>query len=300
MRSPAALPAKIDLRITERGAFGGESDVARDSERHAAATRGAVDRRDRRFAELTLHVEQPDIEFVHQRPDLVWRASSKLDDIQTSAETLCHRARDYDRSHGIVSSRAFKRRDHAYCQPFTLCTCRALSAATAPSSCSSPDAPCTPNRQRRWASSIASCRMPNRKRGRSGSPANWRQNPKRRCARGAPPDVGLREGNGLSQFHRVNHARRIIDLAGKLAAIVGKRSNPKIFDAPPSRTATLREKPSVPGFGAAATLRKSASVDCALRMAAPWRDRYRPHWRFHRAPPSPIRFGRRAGSLRED
>ena len=41
-------------------------------------------------------------------------------------------------------------------------------------------------------------------------------------------DVGLR---GLSQFHRVNHARRIIDLAGKLAAIVGKRSNPKIFDA---------------------------------------------------------------------
>jgi hypothetical protein len=231
MRSPAALPAKIDLRITERGAFGGESDVASDSERHAAATRGAVDRRDRRFAELTLHVEQPDIEFVHQRPDLVWRASSKLDDIQTSAETLCYRARDYDRSHGIVSSRAFKRRDHAYCQPFTLCTCRALSAATAPSSCSSPDAPCTPNRQRRWASSIASCRMPNRKRGRSGSPANWRQNPKRRCARGAPPDVGLREGNGLSQFHRVNHARRIIDLAGKLAAIVGKRSNPKIFDA---------------------------------------------------------------------
>ena len=177
----------------------------------------------------------------------------------------------------------------------TLSTCRALSAATAPSSCSSPDAPWTPNRQRRWASSIASCRMPNRKRGRSGSPANWRQNPKRRCARGAPPDVGLREGNGLSQFHRVNHARRIIDLAGKLAAIVGKRSNPKIFDAPPSRTATLREKPSVPGFGAAATLRKSASVDCALRMAAPWRDRYRPHWRFHRAPPSLIRFGQRAG-----
>ena len=103
--------AKIDLRITERGAFGGENDVARDSERHAAATRGAVDRRDRRFAELTLRVEQPDIEFVHQRPDLVWRASSKLDDIQTSAETLCHRARDYEMGRGSHSRSLPVRRD---------------------------------------------------------------------------------------------------------------------------------------------------------------------------------------------
>ena len=30
---------------------------------------------------------------------------------------------------------------------------------------------------------------------------------------------------------RVNHARRIIDLAGKLGAVIGKRRNPKIFDA---------------------------------------------------------------------
>jgi enoyl-CoA hydratase/carnithine racemase len=43
-------------------------------------------------------------------------------------------------------------------------------------------------------------------------------------------DVRLRERDGLTKLHRVNHTRRIIDLAGKLTAVIGKRRNPKIFD----------------------------------------------------------------------
>jgi 1,4-dihydroxy-2-naphthoyl-CoA synthase len=45
---------------------------------------------------------------------------------------------------------AIRKSTLAYCRPFTLCTCRALSAATAPSNCSSPAGRSTPNGRRRW------------------------------------------------------------------------------------------------------------------------------------------------------
>jgi len=49
--------AEIDFRIAERGALASQNDVAGDGERHAAAARGAIDRRDRGFAEAILRVE---------------------------------------------------------------------------------------------------------------------------------------------------------------------------------------------------------------------------------------------------
>ena len=73
----------------------------------------------------------------------------------------------------------------------------------------------------------------------------------------------------MTHLHRVNHARRIIDLAGKLSATVAKRRNPKIFDTLTFMNGNLeREGVGVPGLGVAASFRKSASVDRALRMAA--------------------------------
>jgi len=66
----------------------------------------------------------------------------------------------------------------------------------------------------------------------------------------------------------VNHARRIIDLAGKLSATVAKRRNPKIFDTLTFVNGNLEREGVGAGPGVAASFRKSASVDRALRMAA--------------------------------
>ena len=101
--------ANVDLRITERGVCGGENDVARDSERHPAAARSAIDRRDGCLSELILRIEQSKIERMHERADLVRRSPGKIDDVQTGAETLGHRARDHDRAYGIVGGGAFER-----------------------------------------------------------------------------------------------------------------------------------------------------------------------------------------------
>ena len=60
-----------------------------------------------------MRVEQSDIELMHERSGLVRRSSGKGGDVQTGAETLSHRARDHDRSHGVVVGRALKRGDHA-------------------------------------------------------------------------------------------------------------------------------------------------------------------------------------------
>src|SRR5262249_1024242 len=80
--------AEIDLRITELGAFAGEHDIARDRHRHAAAPRGAADRRNPRLAELSLRVVQADIEFVNQCADLVRRFPDETADIEPGAATL--------------------------------------------------------------------------------------------------------------------------------------------------------------------------------------------------------------------
>src|SRR5215472_7780934 len=68
-----------------------------------------------------------------------------------------------------------------------LSTCRALSAATAPSSCSLPGAPSTQRKRRGSASSIGSWRTPRSKTRRSNSPLNSRRSLRSRFAAAAPP-----------------------------------------------------------------------------------------------------------------
>src|SRR5262249_49624759 len=93
------------------GFAAGGNDPAGPPHCQAPPPRGAVARRNRRLAELSLRVVQADIEFVNQRADLVRRFPDETADIEPRAETLWQPACEHDGEHVFVGCRSVQGRD---------------------------------------------------------------------------------------------------------------------------------------------------------------------------------------------
>lgn len=98
--------ADVDFRIAECRALAGENDIAGNCQRHAAAARGAADRRDRRFAEVVLTIVQFDVKFLQQFTDLFAGFAEQQSEIETGAEALRNCAGEHDRPRMVVGRRA--------------------------------------------------------------------------------------------------------------------------------------------------------------------------------------------------